>query len=550
MGIRIIKYNSVLGFTILMVVLGFVYGSLMLAPQTVNPDAQLLYPIFSSMDGIGEYFASLFSLKTYDVQPIRDLSLFIDWFVFDRFHLNIIIFQSLVFWSGACFVFYRILKHIFVGASSIRTFLFSLAFAVYPLFCATISWGVARKHILALFFILLATLSFLKFISDQGSRKDFVCLTIFYFLSVFSQPITLLWPFWALLYSVVFIQKTFSQKVKPLIPAGIVFGVCAYVNYIYYEHSPVFKMYYGSKTSDAFNLPDKILGIGHYFYQSILPYWPSADYSLGHWSVMAGILSLVLFLGLAKFVKLSKKEILVWSSFYFFPLIVILTNAKFMSDNYLLVPSVGLWILIFLILQKTKALESRFYIPVISILIFFWSIYSHKESILWSDPITYAQDRNFFRRPNCDSALNLLRKLYGYGRNVPEELKSFIQDNGCLNVRANSGAGQLFLIYTNAYILYYEDSIPVDVRETQLRKLGELALYPRLVYSAFLLKLKKIDEFRRTILEISSTMDAHPQQAYDPFVADKLHSYCRKTKFHECLKITTPFAQRPDLPYY
>ena len=176
-------------FILLIIINLLVYFPLITAIKTVNPDAQIIYDQLFNLSGPIDYITKLFHFQTIDFQPIRDLTFFLDLFFFKKFNLNISIFQNFFLWIGCCYLIYRIQRIVFQEREVILCFLFLLLFSVNPLFTYTISWGIARKHILSFFFILFATLEVvtLKELTGKKSLK----FTLLYLCSCLSQPITI-----------------------------------------------------------------------------------------------------------------------------------------------------------------------------------------------------------------------------------------------------------------------------------------------------------------------------------------------------------------------
>lgn len=507
-------------------------------------------PLFSEFGSLSGYFKFLLSLKTYDIQPVRDLTLYFDWIIFKETGINTFILQNVLYWFLACIQLDKLLKRIFLEVSELETFVYISLFAVYPLFAATISWGIARKHILAFMFIVVATNYFFKIIQNDSFKKlDIVILSFSYLFSIFSQPITLLWVFWATVYLALYYGRK-RVFYFALIPSYFSFLICFVANLIYYERSSTFKLFFESKTSDALNIPDKILGLGHYIYQLFLPYWPAVSYQLGHWSVFAGLILAALFVLLYFNFKLNKKNLLVWSGFALFPLVVVLSNPQILSDNYLLVPSVGFLVLVVTIINSRKQRSENFLIFSIPIFLF-WSFYTFKETKLWLDPLEYSIVRNFERRPTCDSAVNLARKSYAIKGVINSGAKSYLEEYDCLNPILKTPGHAISYIFLQTYIYYYEEGIELSKRISLLEKLSLYNFYPKLVLASLYVKngiedkaLTLVEEVydQKYVLGVSSQLDF--------LISNTLYPFCINTKNVKCIKVAEKFATDPNVPYY
>jgi hypothetical protein len=537
-------------FLFLIIVLS--YLPVLVAPKTVNPDAQLIIPLLKSVHSFSDYYEMLFSFETYDVQPIRDLTFFVDIFFFNKFHFNSFIIQNILFWIIACITVKKNLSLIFPSFSRNQCFYLACLFAIYPLFCGTLCWGIARKHILSFLFIMLSNLFLFKILKKTGKKKyQVILINVFYVLSVFSQPITLLWPFWALAY--VFLN--FRQEIKKigiyLTPAFIVFSFGVYVNTLYYDQSLVFKMNFESKTSDAFNIPDKILGLGHYIYQLFLPYWQATAYQLGHWSVWIGILLMGVFSLLYLSLKLDKTWLLSWFGFIMFPLAIILSNPHILSDNYLVTPSFGLLVLVATLLNKNEKVKNIFFAYGFFTLLLGWSFYTYHESKLWTDTLRYSEIRNFERRPNCDSAMNVVRKYYAIKGYAPNAAKDYLVRFQCFHPTLMVASGALSYIYIQTILNYYEKDISLENKIMAISKVANFYYYPKLVLAVLYIESKREREGELLINEVYKDHDKISWlDHYDLIMANKLEPYCKRTNNLECLRITSHFNHVPDVPYY
>jgi hypothetical protein len=536
----------------LLLIISLAYLPVLVAPKTVNHDAQLIIPLLKSVHSFSDYYEMLFSFNTYDVQPIRDLTFFVDIFFFKHFHFNTFIVQNIFFWFLACIAVKKSLSLVFSSFSRNECFYLACLFAIYPLFCGTLCWGIARKHILSFLFIMLSTLFLFRILKKTGVKKyEVILINVFYILSIFSQPITLLWPFWALTY--VFIN--FREKIKTiafhLIPSLIFFIVGAYVNSLYYEQSSVFKIHYESKTSDAFNFSDKVLGLGHYIYQLFLPFWQATHYQLGHWSVWVGILLMGFFSLIYLSLKLNKSWLLSWFGFVMFPLAVILSNPHILSDNYLLTPSFGVLVLVVTLLNKNENFKNKFFNFGFFPLLLVWSSYTFQEAKLWTDPLKYSEIRNFERRPNCESAINMARKFYALKGYIPEKAKDYLENFECSHPVVSVAASAVSYIYLQTYINYYEKEISLENKIRVLEKLSHIYYFSKLVLAVVYIESKREREGEVLINEVYKDYDKISWvDYYDLILAKKLEPYCKRTNNFDCLRITSHFSQVPDIPYY
>jgi hypothetical protein len=529
-----------LGLVILALV-ALIYAPLASAPQKVDIDAQLILPNLQATSGVSGYWHNLLTLKTYDIQPVRDATLVVDLLLLEHLGLNSFVWQNALWWTLGCWWVGQLLALLHPTLGPRRQALLTCLFAAYPLFAATVSWGMARKHILAFVFIMMATVAFIRWLRGAGRAWVF---TLCYLFSVLSQPITVLWPAWAIVS--LWVNRKSVRDGLVLLPG---FGILLFtyvVNKQYYDHSEVFRLHYESKTAAALNLPDKLLGFGHYVYQTFLPYWPSVHYELGHPSVWGGIGLALGFYVFLRWRKVSLESVLVWGGFFLFPLAVVLINSHILSDNYLLVPAVGIFVLLAGVVGRGER-TPRWILPV---LLLFFSAYAMKESLLWRDPHRFADERGFQRRPNCSSAINLARKTYALGKKLSPENKQYLETHECFRVGNLPPAIMWAFLYLQSSILFYEDDLPLDDRIRSLEKLAPVNYYPNLMLAALLLRKGDEEAARR---RIQDTIDLSSRilwpAYYEPAIALHLHPWCLREGWRECLEITAHFLRDPPTPY-
>ena len=526
-----------------------IYSPVLMAPKIVNPDAFLILPLLQQYNNLFDYFTALIQFNTYDVQPIRDLTLYVDLFIYEHTQVNTAIFQNIIYWWLSIIVIYKIISEIRPDLSQFYKRGIVALFAVYPLFSATINYGIARKHILAFLFILLATYFFLQFIRNDFENKSASRMTLFYFLSIFSQPITILWPVWINIY--LFLKSRQDLRIqKKLSVIYLLCLICLASNYFYYKLSPVFKLSFGSKTGNAFNFPDKTLGLGHYFYQLILPYWPATSYRLGHWSVLLGLVFVVILFSISYKFSIHRKWLLCWGSFMLFPLFVVLVQPHFLSDTYLLTPAFALLILLLGLNCRVFDLNKYSTVFIFTCILITWSWLTYSDSQLWTDQIAFHRERDFLRRPNCDSAIIYGSKNLAEKGFFPLEVQLFMENEDCTNL-SFSNPGQLNrIIVMNTHILYHDKNLSLESKIDRLKEFTGVSLYAKLVsasISAQLMDKEKVVE-KINELDLISKKVQWPQY-YDQRIIP-LHNYCVKKKMNNCLKLTRHYNKEVNSPFF
>ena len=222
------------------------YFPIITAHQKTDPDAKNILMILEESGNVSGYISKIMNLDTLDVQPLRDLSLSIDLYFLKNFDINSFVFQNVLWWVLSCFFLMKILESLFPDIDERKRFAIVLAFAAYPLFSNTVAWGMARKHLMALCFLLVPTW---RLTASRNSIlfKDQIVICIFYGLSMLSQPIGVLWPFWAGLY-VYFLRPELKRSFVSVFIGLIAIFLATYAaNTYYYSQSEYFLKRYPSR---------------------------------------------------------------------------------------------------------------------------------------------------------------------------------------------------------------------------------------------------------------------------------------------------------------
>lgn len=519
------------------------YLPLLLAKKTVDPDAQIILPNLEGMSGIISYFQHLFSLQTIDFQPLRDLTLSFDLWMFNSFNINTIIIQNFCWWILSCLVIFKIINKLLKDTSPEILILLIVGFSIYPLYVPVVGWGMSRKHLVSFFFILCSTLGLLSL--NELSFKNSLKIAFLYFLSVFAQPITILWPVWSFIH----LKKKFhSSRIIPfLIPASLVLISSAALNFWYYEYSELFKFFYTDKTSEAFNLSDKVLAIGHYLFQLVLPYRLAFNYGLGDFQVLIGVGFLAAmiysYIRNASFREFSNS----WLSLGLLTIIVILNTPRTLSDSYLLVPGFcGLVVIAHYISKMDKKIFFSTVLPLIG----FWIIFSHLESKNWLNQINLAKV-SFDRRPSCNNSLNYMLAAYEDFQKGPPDVIEYSLKYGCFkNFPITSHSKKAYVNFLS-YMFYHENEIPMELRKEKLKSLAQTSLVAGLSLTGLHLKNGDKESARKTMKAlIPKTVNLNLDgKEYHNITANVVHPFCLAENWAECLKITSKLMYKSKKLY-
>lgn len=504
-----------------------IYLPIVFFPSPVNPDSQVLIPNLREFTSVSSYIANFVMLRTLDIQPIRDLSLYLDLWILDTTGFNSFVLQNILIWLSSIAVLNRLLIFFFPKLSIKERAFILVAFTAYPLFTQTISWGVARKHLLAMFFSLLATEKWIK------QRRS---TWLFYVLAVLSQPIFILWPLWAFIHGY-FVDKSLLQnRWGVLLTCTLLLFLLGHANYFYYEHSPVFLTHYAVKTNEIFEVSNKSLALGHYTFQLLFPYLLSFDYSLGHWSTLVGLL--ILGIGVPIVLRNRENRSLKISllCFTFLPLAVVLTKPTMIYDTYLLLPASGLLMLIVLLSDQAPVFKYSHHF--MKALLIFWCCFSLKDVFGWRSEILLTKN-SFNNRPSCISAFQYLRMSYENGvPPIESDAKLYFAEHECYKDKS-VGSG---FINLQASMLYYETDLTPEERITRLEVLAPNGVFPSMALAALYLKYGKKEEANAAI---GSMLENYGKKEYKeeaiPIARQVLEPYCRSIQHKNCVAFLRPF---------
>jgi hypothetical protein len=515
-----------------------VYWPLLFLQEPINPDGQYIFPILKNSTSLTDYLSKLFRFQTLDFQPVRDLSLYLDYQILQKFQLNISIFHNLMIWLLICWLMMHLILRVFPAISRQEAFLLSLMFLVYPLFTQTVSWGVARKHLLMMLFSFGATYVWLKPRLDYKLRETII-VNLLYLASVLSQPIFILWPVWAATYQLLYRRLEIRASLKVLVPLFILLVVFAMTNYFYYEASSVFLEIYPKKTDEMFDFSDQLLAAGHYFFQIFFPFLLTFSYTLGHWSTLVGLVMIGIFALLLLRLKVEHKLIVCWSLFGGLPLAMMITKPTAIFDTYLLVPAAAvLFLLVAARLPRAVPGLSYYYLGLITLFTFT----GHLETYRWIDDIKMSE-KNFERRPSCWTAFEYLRMNYENDL-LPQNpmARPYLLHTDC----GRFMPGGIPMINMHTYLLYYESDLPEDQRINLLRERAGLAILPAMTFPAFLIKLGREEEALAAVELMKKRLRGQNLTAEYMPMASKLAPFCRNKQDQECLELIEPFiAKRP-----
>lgn len=270
-------------FLLIFTVLTVIYLDYLKADGLIGRDDTLMVQPLLKTHSLSDYVSKVAKNEILDIQPVRDLTFLInikihDWLDFSTFHgLNLILFFV------AIYLFSNLLKALEFSFNSI--IVGTLIFSFHPLMVSAVGWIASRKHTLALIFILLTILEFVK-------KKDVNWKTSIYFLlSVMSHQIFFLFPIWVWFYARLKDWKINRSMLTIMTCLAWIFvGIATYKTF----YINIGDVYYTDSASTFDNISRYILSIGRSFILMAFPYSISTIYSQGSlWNII-GIPLLIL----------------------------------------------------------------------------------------------------------------------------------------------------------------------------------------------------------------------------------------------------------------
>jgi hypothetical protein len=233
----------------------------------------------------------------------------------------------------------------------------------------SVAWISARKHVLALLFILIAT----DWVVQAAQRKKLTCLVVLgilvsYGISCFSHPISVLWPVFALTYlwghGVAVLRSHTSKTFCALLITVCL--VCIVLNQTYYTELYVAQTggvgKYVSAEHDTLGI--KLLVLGRYFFQMICPIW--ACITPPYAGSPKNLVGLVLLPVCGQmFRKYAPRESAYWLLYSILPLapVVLKMTNNFASDTYLLNALIGFFVAMACLIHAQRV-EIKKWIPL------------------------------------------------------------------------------------------------------------------------------------------------------------------------------------------
>lgn len=316
--------NLIFGFCLFFsVCYSLLYSNYLIKDPILGRDDVLLILPLKNISSFGGYIEAVKNNTILDFQPIRDLSFFInikliEWAGISTFH-----FTNFVLFFVTIFLFMKILD--VLGFSKRQILFSSLLYTAHPLMISSVGWISARKHTLALIFLLLSLIDYIK--NKKITNKSIA----WYTLSILSHQIFILFPVWIFIYSKVNRMIIHVRRFLLMSFLGFLVLFLGILKTFYLEMGNVtYKYYHWSE-----NISRYALSVGRSVIQILFPVSISGDYFQGSLLNLVGIPVLIVCIFICYKSK-SAKDSLIWLGLAF--LAHILTYITFVNDTYLYLP--------------------------------------------------------------------------------------------------------------------------------------------------------------------------------------------------------------------
>lgn len=518
------KLLSLITFTLV------VYAGV-LGKKTNNPDAQFTLPALFDVKNPLEYLGMLRDFQVVDFQPMRDLTFFIDLFLYRISGIVTFSTINVLLWGIACFLLMKLMERSVPEEKKPGAFFWVLVFAAYPLFSQAVPWGMARKHILAFPIFLACTHAYLDWLEGKTS---WLKVYILYVAATLTHPLTLLWPAWAAYQYRVSGKEITKESKKLLTIFSVTTVTLLFTHYAYYTvGNTLVKDIFPQVSPDVTSGLRIIQNISFYLRQIIFPY----DLGFLYHPIWKNSWPGLIFLGaLLFFVYRERKDrqFLSWIVFALIPVPVFLSLPG-VFDQYLIIPVAGLLLIAF----RKWGNTSRVQTAVLLSLTLIFSVVTFREARLWADQRALAE-RNFRNGQSCQSALNLGLVTYTEGKRLPDDVLKFLEEGRCFETSGFPEGSKRGIHYVEALMIFYEgDKFAREVRISRLEQLGQTHYYPNLILAGVLAtedRAPEVEQLAEFVLEKTggSALDT------GPVIDDVLRPYCLKNNLESCLKVSIP----------
>jgi tetratricopeptide (TPR) repeat protein len=384
-----------------------------------------------------------------------------------------------------------------IGIKEEISFLLSILFSIHPLLTNAVAWIPARGDLLLGLFSILSFLTFLKYFDNR--KNVYFILHAFVFLgAIFSKESAVLLPILILIYMYFTTKKEFNFK--EIVPFILVW--CFSVILFYFFRQSVVRVKFEPLFFGIIpfikNLPVIPITFGKIF----LPYNLSTLPLYDTFSLITGILLLIIFIAFIIKYSGSQKRFVVWGAIWFlaftFPPMLTRTHSADFGFEYFeyrtYLPLIGILVIIGILAKALPAgitFNKMLKVTIPVFLIYGAIALSHLQA--FSDPMSFFSSA-INANSNCATAFNSRGGIYRDAGNVELALSDF--DNA---IKINSGYSNPYMgkgdLYRNigdstSALYFYSLALKYDTLYKNINNLDDNAY---LSLSAMNIVLKKYD---------------------------------------------------------
>jgi hypothetical protein len=490
-----------------------------------NKDSYILDNL-RDVNTLEDYIRDFKSGKIKDLQPVKDISLRLDIYLESFFGEKIYLYSNILIWLGICLAILNILL-LYERKFSNLVFWFFLI-VTHPIYVQSVSWISARKHLISFFLILICMNLFLR---GKRDIKTKVITTILFTAALLSHPLPVLWSLWTVIYLVLIKERPLLKSliaqahlltVSLFIGLSNIYYVSGHLKAIGHEHY---------LEQDLWS--DKILSIGRYFAQYLIPIQYSSFYDKGSLLNLIGMIGSVLFIYLL-LKYFEKKKVITYLSLFFlglFPVTYKMT-VIFVSDTYMLLPSLAFCLL----LADSKYFKvdlSNYLKSALVLLILLFTYRSHIEASFFQSNIVYL--KNSYEKEKSCRNMYFLSLLYFKNGEAVEGARigeDFITKK-CVNLNLNLNGEVQSLIVKS---LVFSKGEKLEGKEAYLLKLSKRSSYNKLALATYYL-LNQNEKFAFSTLNKIIGDPKQPKISSDDLFLSQFYLYCRPRKRAVCTNL-------------
>lgn len=368
-------------------------------------------------------------------RPMRQLTFMIDYKLFGRnpagYHI-----ENALFHAVNSVLLYRLLA--LLSFSTAGAFASSLLFSVHPIHVEAVACIANRKELLALLFILLSGIYYIKAVSSKsGLIRNLAAAFVFYTAAVLSKQTAAFLPFMLIAYDYLFLKKEERVLGRLVIPLSLVIILLS----LYSRGLPDAVRPYEGMTDNGrlITFKETLLTAVTVFPLTLrylaLPFQLSADHTITVVSSLspALILSLFVIAGYLAVLFASRRLkavpfFLLWILIFLIPTSNLIPGTSyFFAERYLYIPSVGFIALTGMLFEARRWRGASN--ALLILIIFIFSCLTVMRNTAWRDESSMAEDtvrkspRSVFARNNYGNVLLMKGDVEGAFREYEAALR-------------------------------------------------------------------------------------------------------------------------------